>query len=82
MDKVGSDRSRSSSSYSNNSNDLRFFWDGGLLANTPLRETIIAHRYYWSKVRKMDYDMPPLSIGVINLHPKNKNTFLMTMMVL
>jgi hypothetical protein len=70
-DKVGSDRSLSSSSYSNNSN-LRFFWDGGLLANTPLRETIIAHRYYWSKVRKMHYDMPPLSIGIINLHPKKQ----------
>jgi NTE family protein len=85
MDKVESDRSSSSlsSSYSNNNNsNLRFFWDGGLLANTPLRETIIAHRYYWSKVRKMHYDMPPLSIGIINLHPKNKNIFLMTMTAL
>jgi NTE family protein len=42
MDKVGSDRS-SQSSYSRsnyNCSSLRFFWDGGLLANTPLRETI------------------------------------------
>jgi hypothetical protein len=66
MDKVGSDRS-SQSSYSRsnyNCSSLRFFWDGGLLANTPLRETIIAHKYYWSKVRKMQHsDMPPLSIA-------------------
>ena len=32
---------------SNVSNSLRFFWDGGLLANTPLRQTILAHRHYW-----------------------------------
>ncbi len=75
MDKVGSDRS-SQSSYSRsnyNCSSLRFFWDGGLLANTPLRETIIAHKYYWSKVRKMQHhDMLPLSIAIINLRPKRQ----------
>ncbi|MBV9667320.1 MAG: hypothetical protein JO327_04240, partial [Nitrososphaeraceae archaeon] len=71
MDKAGSDRSSQSCSHSNYSS-LRFFWDGGLLANTPLRETIIAHKYYWSKVRKIHYDLPPLSIAIINLHPKKQ----------
>jgi len=50
-------------------NEERFFWDGGLLANTPLRQTILAHRYYWQKVRKMDDHIPRLRFGIINLHP-------------
>ena len=32
---------------SNGNTSLRSFWDGGLLANTPLRQTIIAYRDYW-----------------------------------
>ena len=57
----------SSPSYSNS--NLRFFWDGGLLANTPLRQTVIAHRDYWYKVRKMEDNLPSLIIAIINLHP-------------
>jgi NTE family protein len=64
---AGSDKYSSSSSYSNS--NTRFFWDGGLLANTPLRQTVIAHRDYWYKVRKMEDNLPSLSIGIINLHP-------------
>ena len=63
---AGSDRD-SSPSYSNS--NLRFFWDGGLLANTPLRQTVIAHRDYWYKVRKMEDNLPSLTIAIINLHP-------------
>jgi hypothetical protein len=51
------------------STSLRFFWDGGLLANTPLRQTYIAHRYYWQRVRKVEDDIPRLRFGIINLHP-------------
>ena len=54
---------------SNVSNNLRFFWDGGLLANTPLRQTIIAHRDYWHKVKKLEDNLPRLKFGIINLHP-------------
>ena len=36
-----------SSPSSNGNSSLRSFWDGGLLANTPLRQTILAHRDYW-----------------------------------
>ena len=39
-------RPPSSSSSSNGNSTLRSFWDGGLLANTPLRQTILAHRDY------------------------------------
>ena len=48
---------------------MRFFWDGGLLANTPLRQTILAHRYYWQRVRKEEDNIPKLRFGIINLHP-------------
>ena len=48
---------------------MRFFWDGGLLANTPLRQTVIAHKYYWERVRKAEDNIPRLKFGIINLHP-------------
>ncbi|MGB8035022.1 MAG: patatin-like phospholipase family protein [Nitrososphaeraceae archaeon] len=57
------------SSSSNVKNSVRFFWDGGLLANTPLRQTILAHRYYWQRVRKEEDNIPKLRFGIINLHP-------------
>ena len=54
---------------SSNSNiSLRSFWDGGLLANTPLRQTVLAHREYWHRVRKEE-NIPRLRYGIINLHP-------------
>ena len=51
------------------STSLRYFWDGGLLANTPLRQTIMAHREYWLRVRKLEHKIPRLRYGIINLHP-------------
>ena len=56
-------------SSSNGRNSVRFFWDGGLLANTPLRQTVIAHKYYWQRVRKIEDNIPRLKFGIINLHP-------------
>ena len=53
----------------NGSTNLRFFWDGGLLANTPLRQTVLAHRDYWLRVRKLEDNVPRLKFGIINLHP-------------
>ena len=50
-------------------NEVRYFWDGGLLANTPLRQTILAYRYYWLRVRKVIGDLPKLRFCIINLHP-------------
>ena len=48
---------------------MRFFWDGGLLVNTPLRQTVLAHRDYWLKVRKLEGNIPRLKFCIINLHP-------------
>ena len=59
------DRSKSPNSRTN----LRFFWDGGLLANTPLRQTAIAHKDYWLRVRKLEDNIPKLKFAIINLHP-------------
>ena len=33
---------------------VRYFWDGGIIANTPLREAIMEHRRYWHFVRKSE----------------------------
>ena len=52
-----------------NRKSVRSFWDGGLLANTPLRQTVIAHRHYWYRVRKLEDSIPRLKFGIINLHP-------------
>jgi NTE family protein len=54
---------------SNGSNSLRFFWDGGLLANTPLRQTVLAHIHYWRRVKKLEDNIPGLRFSIINLHP-------------
>ena len=61
------DNNRPPSSNSNSS--VSFFWDGGLLANTPLRQTIIAQRDYWLRVKKLEDKIPTLRYGIINLHP-------------
>jgi NTE family protein len=64
------DESSRPTSYSNNSNTiLRSFWDGGLLANTPLSQTYIAHIDYWRRVRKLEDNIPRLRFSIINLHP-------------
>lgn len=62
-------RSSRSASYRNNNTSLRTFWDGGLLANTPLSQTYIAHIDYWRRVRKLEDNIPNLRFSVINLHP-------------
>ena len=59
----------SSSCSNDNNSSLRFFWDGGLLANTPLRQTYLAHRHYWHRVKKLEDDLPKLQCAIINLHP-------------
>ena len=67
------DNNRPSSSPSNRKNSLRSFWDGGLLANTPLRQTILAHKEYWYRVRKLEENIPGLRYGIINLHPAKQD---------
>jgi NTE family protein len=47
----------------------RYFWDGGLLANTPLAQLIILHRQFWYKVKGLKESIPKLGVLLINLHP-------------
>jgi len=61
------------SSSSNGNSSLRSFWYGGLLANTLLRQTVLAHRDYWNKVRKLEENIPRLRYGIINLHPAKQD---------
>ena len=62
-----------SSSSSNRNNSLRSFWDGGLFTNTPLRQTILAHRDYWHRVKKLEDNIPGLRYGIINLDPSKQD---------
>ena len=52
--------------------EMRHFWDGGLMANTPLMKLVLLHRDYWWKVRGLKDTVPRLGICVINLHPKRQ----------
>src|SRR5919112_2360214 len=49
--------------------EIRHFWDGGLLTNTPLSQLVLLHRDYWYKIRGLKDKVPTLSVGVINVHP-------------
>ncbi|MGH9976833.1 MAG: patatin-like phospholipase family protein [Nitrososphaeraceae archaeon] len=51
---------------------MRYFWDGGLMTNTPLMQLVLLHRQYWYKVRGLKDSVPRLGICVINLHPKKQ----------
>ena len=51
----------------NTAKQTRYFWDGGIIANTPLREAVIEHRRYWDLVRKSE--VPPLRVFIVNVHP-------------
>lgn len=72
-DNVDTGDNNGPSSSSNGTSGLRSFWDGGLLANTPLRQTVLAHRDYWNKVRKLEENIPKLRYGIINLHPAKQD---------
>ena len=49
-------------------NNVRYFWDGGLLSNTPLRELLDAHQQYWNEVENKD-KIPDLDVYIVNVHP-------------
>ena len=76
---VSSDRSINSENIaSKNANsysytkEIRYFWDGGLMSNTPLMQLVLLHRNYWWKVKGIRDTVPRLGICVINLHPKKQ----------
>jgi NTE family protein len=69
MEEQDDDTAMEKGNSSNNNTSLRSFWDGGLLANTPLRQTYIAHIDYWRRVRKLEDNIPSRGFSIINLHP-------------
>jgi NTE family protein len=48
--------------------ETRYLWDGAFLSNTPLRELLHLHRYYWHDVKKVEH-VPHLEVYIINLYP-------------
>jgi NTE family protein len=49
--------------------EMRHFWDGGLMSNTPLSQLVLLHRSYWYRQRGLKDKVPTLGICVINVHP-------------
>ena len=49
--------------------EQRFFWDGGILVNTPLMQVILAQRQYWYYGKKVKSLVPKLNVVEVNLHP-------------
>jgi NTE family protein len=49
--------------------EIRRFWDGGMLTNTPLTQLVLHHRQYWYKIRGLKDKVPTLVVAVINVHP-------------
>jgi NTE family protein len=49
--------------------EMRYFWDGGLMANTPLSQLVLLHRRYWYLQRGLKDKVPALGVCVINVHP-------------
>ena len=49
--------------------ETRYFWDGGMMSNTPLSQLILLHRNYWYKARGLKDKVPTLDTCVINVHP-------------
>ena len=48
----------------------RYFWDGGILSNTPLRELIQSHKDYWFRVVGNEEDdavVPDLDVYIIDV---------------
>jgi NTE family protein len=52
--------------------EIRHFWDGGMLANTPLTQLVLHHRNYWYKIRGIKDKVPNLTVGVVNVHPSQQ----------
>ncbi len=49
--------------------EFRYFWDGGLLANTPLAALIVEHRNFWYYVKGLVDTVPNMTVYIVNLHP-------------
>ena len=54
--------------------NIRYFWDGGIMSNTPLMQVVLLHRRYWLKRRGFEDTVPRLNIGLVNVHPTKQDT--------
>jgi NTE family protein len=54
---------------SNYEKNIRYFWDGGIMSNTPLTQVVLLHRQYWLKRKGFKQTVPRLKIGIVNVHP-------------
>ena len=59
------------SSYEKN---IRYFWDGGIMSNTPLTQVVRLHRRYWLKRKGFKDTVPRLNICIVNVHPSKQDT--------
>jgi NTE family protein len=53
--------------------NIRYFWDGGIMSNTPITQLVRLHRLYWLKVKGVKDTVPKLGIGIINVHPAKQD---------
>ncbi len=58
---------------SNYEKNIRHFWDGGIMSNTPMTQLVRLHRLYWLKVKGLKDTVPKLGIGIVNVHPTKQN---------
>jgi NTE family protein len=54
---------------SNFEKNIRYFWDGGIMSNTPLKQVVLLHRQYWVKRKDFKDTVPRLNIFIVNVHP-------------
>ena len=57
------------SAKSNYEKSIRYFWDGGIMSNTPLSQVVLLHRQYWLKRKGFKHTVPRLNIALVNVHP-------------
>ena len=66
------ENNRNINNNNNNNKTTRYFWDGGLLSNTPLRELIHEHREYWLNIQKSEF-VPDLDLYIVDVHPSRND---------
>jgi NTE family protein len=54
--------------------NIRHFWDGGIMSNTPMTQLVTLHRLYWLKVKGLKDTVPRLATGIVNVHPIRQDT--------
>ena len=49
--------------------EKRYFWDGGILINTPLFQVVASQRQYWYFGKGVKTSLPKLNVFQVNLQP-------------